>query len=81
MTNAPALSFSPADPTTWPVVMSLEEVAAVYRRTPEAIRHALKPQRGRVPHVALPFLNHPMRWRKADVLRHVQGARTVAVTR
>lgn len=64
-----------ANPDSWPALLTLEEVAVIYQRSPAAIRHALKPGRMRVSGLPLPFLRRPARWRKSDVLRHVQGAR------
>jgi hypothetical protein len=62
-------------PESWPAVLTLAEVAVIYQRTPEAIRHALKPGRARVSNLPAPFQRHPARWRRADVRRHVEGAR------
>lgn len=64
-------NFSPCDPATWPVVLTAEEVAAVYRREVGGLRKACQAH-GFVP---APFQTHPYRWRKVDVLRHVEGAR------
>ena len=69
------MTFDAALPATWPPVLSLEQTAAIYQMTPEALRHALKPSRIFTPK---PFLRYPARWRKADVLRHIEGARRVA---
>jgi hypothetical protein len=59
------------------MVLSLEDVAVIYGRTPTAIRHACK-RSSTTQFNPKPFLSHPLRWRKADVLRHVQGARGAA---
>lgn len=64
--------FNLADVTTWPATLTVEEVAAIYRRTPAAIRKACSLRRM----VPMPYLTHPWRWRKSDVLRHVEGNRT-----
>lgn len=73
----PALAtlIDPTKPDTWPAVLTIEDMAAIYSRTEEAIRHDLKPGRGRVARVPLPFMRRPARWRKADILRHIQGGR------
>lgn len=63
--------FNVADAATWPMVMPIEQVADIYDRTVRAVRSAS--QEGRF--VPAPFLVRPYRWRKADVLRHVEGAR------
>jgi hypothetical protein len=64
---------------TWPVVLSLADMADIYQRTPDAIRHSLKPSFRGVASVPKPFLCRPLRWRKADVERHVMGGRTTTV--
>ena len=66
-------AFTVTDASTWPEVLSLPEVAAIYRMTPSALRHALKPTAGVF--MPRPFLRRPARWRKADILRHIEGAR------
>lgn len=63
--------FNVADPATWPMVMTIDHVSEVYDRTVKAVRESCNTQR----FVPAPFLNRPYRWRKADVLRHVEGAR------
>jgi hypothetical protein len=72
-----AVPLNPADPDTWPMVLRIEDIAAIYRRSVLAIRHACKPS-AKVKFRPAPFQTRPYRWRKADVLRDVQGARTAA---
>ena len=72
--------FNPRDPKTWGPLLSLSEVAAIYQRTPEAIRHALKPNRARVAGIPKPHLTHPMRWRAADVIRDLRVRDLVEAT-
>ncbi len=73
--KAPRLD--PADPTTWPMVLRIEDIAAIYRRSVLAIRHACKPS-AKVKFRPAPFRTGPYQWRKADVLRDVQGNRAAA---
>lgn len=63
--------FDVVDPSTWPVVLTAEQVAAIYQRPVGGIKH--KVHLGTF--VPAPFLKYPMRWRKADVERHAIGAR------
>lgn len=63
--------FNPIDPNTWPLMLTIVQVAAIYQRSPEAIRTAYK--RGRFHPSPVPKMK-PLRWRKSDVLRHVEGA-------
>lgn len=69
-------AFDPNDPATWSLVLSIGQVAAIYQRTPEAIRAACAP---RAVHrfTPAPYRVHPYQWRKADVLRDVEGARSM----
>lgn len=63
--------FDATSSASWPMVMSIDHVSALYGRTVKAIRAHC--EQGRF--TPAPFLNRPYRWRKADVLRHVEGAR------
>lgn len=64
-------TFSAADPATWPLVMTIEQIAELYDRSVKSVRNYSNVGR----FVPAPFINRPYRWRKADVLRHVEGAR------
>lgn len=66
-------NFDPQAPKTWPLVLSLDEVALIYGRSRESIRHSLKPSSKRVAFTPAPFHRQPMQWRKADVLRDVRA--------
>jgi hypothetical protein len=66
--------FSPADSATWCATLTLAQVAAIYQLDPVTLQHRLKPS-SKKPFVPMPYLRHPMRWRKVDVLRDVQGKR------
>jgi hypothetical protein len=63
--------FSVADQSTWPLVMFIEQIAELYGRSAKAIRTHC--DQGRF--IPAPFINRPYRWRRADVVRHVEGAR------
>lgn len=67
-------TFNAADASTWPSVMAIDEVAALYRRSVGAVRQACESSKFQ----PVPFLKRPFRWRKVDVLRHLEGARTPA---
>lgn len=68
--------FSVTDPSTWPALMALDEVAAVYHLKPSTLQHRLKPSEGTA-FTPAPYRRRPALWRKADVLRDVQGSRGV----
>lgn len=59
--------FSITNSATWPVCLTPEQIAAIYQRTVAAVKKAC--QQGRF--VPAPFEVHPYRWRKCDVLRHL----------
>ena len=63
--------FNTADPTTWPVTLTPDHVAAIYHRSVGAVKKACQLHR----FVPAPFQKYPFRWRRVDVLRHVEGAR------
>lgn len=65
------LSFDPKRPETWPVVLTVAQIAAIYQRTEGALRKAMSNQRF---HLA-PMRGRPYRWRRVDVIRDVEGAR------
>lgn len=64
--------FNPADPRTWGPVLSLDEVALIYGRSRNAIRHSLKPSSKRVAFSPAPFKRNPMQWRRSEVIRDVR---------
>jgi hypothetical protein len=67
------MTFHPGDPSTWCAALTVEQVAAIYQRTPSAVMRAC--QYGKF--VPAPFERRPYRWRKVDVQRHVEGARSL----
>ena len=66
--------FNLADSSTWPVVLTPDHVAAIFARTVLAVKKACQTHR----FMPAPFQSHPYRWRKADVLRHVEGTRRIS---
>lgn len=70
-------AFNITDPETWPVVLTAEEVAAILRRKVGG----LKREAARMTLVPAPFERHPYKWRRADIERHVIGARGTALRR
>lgn len=64
--------FSAADPATWPLTLTVDQIAAIYQRPVGGIKKACSQHRF---HPA-PF-QKPYRWRKADVLRDLQSGREV----
>ena len=69
--------FNVADDATWPLVLTADQVAAIYQRPVGGIKKACQERR----FVPAPFQKHPWRWRKADVLRDVSGARFISAKR
>ena len=73
-------SFSVTDPATWPAVLSLENVAAIYGLSVHSLRHYLRPS-AKYPFSPQPYRTHPLRWRKADIERDAIGNRAVPLRR
>lgn len=71
-------AFSPGDPSTWPMTLTVHMVQAIYpSRTVGGIRKAVQ-KRLFVPAPMLGPDGQPRKpycWRKVDVLRDVEGAR------
>lgn len=65
-------AFKISDSATWPAVLTAEETAAIYRRSVGGLKKAC--QRGVF--VPAPFQQHPWRWRRVDLIRHLEGQRT-----
>lgn len=64
--------FNTADPKTWPEVMTLEQIAELFGRTPKALYEA----RRRGSFRPAPMDGKPLRWKKVDVLRVLGHARS-----
>ncbi len=67
-------AFNVTDASTWPVVLTPEQIAAIYQRSVGAIKKACQLHKF---HPA-PFVAHPLRWRRADVLRQLDQGRASA---
>jgi len=63
-------TFDPGDRATWPEVLTADEFAAVYRRKVGGV----KADCARRTCVPAPFCFKPYKWRKTDILRHLDGA-------
>jgi hypothetical protein len=70
--------FNPQDVRTWPVTLTVEQVATIYQRSAKAIQASFTPKSRAVPFRPAPFKRRPLRWRRADVERDVFGQRKVA---
>lgn len=64
-------SFDIANADTWPLILTAEQVAAIYQRGIYGLKKACQLHR----FVPAPFQKQPYRWRKADLLRHIEGGR------
>lgn len=64
--------FNPCDPSTWKMSLTVVQVAAIYQRTPSAVKKAVCDGR----FVPAPYERRPSyRWLRVSVLRHLEGAR------
>jgi hypothetical protein len=63
--------FDITDSSTWPVVLTAEQVAAIYQRPVGGVKKACQLHR----FVPAPFQVRPFRFRKTDVTRHLEGGR------
>jgi len=62
-------AFDVTDSATWPAILNAAEVAAIYRRKVGGLKKACQEHR----FVPAPFQVRPYRFRKVDVVRHVEG--------
>lgn len=63
--------FDITDESTWPIVLTLAQVSAIYQRPAGGIAKACQLSR----FVPAPFQKQPYRWRRSDLLRHLEGGR------
>lgn len=68
------MTFDPLTPATWPLALTAEQVAAIYQRSVGGVKKACQKFSFR----PAPFQKHPYRWRKADVVRHLEGGRAAS---
>lgn len=71
------MTFTPLDAATWPLVLTAEQVAAIYQRSVLGLKKSCQQQR----FIPAPFRTKPYRWRRVDVLRDVEGARMAPMRR
>lgn len=64
-------SFDPSDSATWPITLTVDQVSAIYQRSPNGLRKACQFHR----FIPAPFKERPYLWRRIDVERDVIGAR------
>lgn len=69
--------FDVLDRGTWPDVLTADEIATIYRRPILGLKKACQENR----FVPAPYQKKPYRWRKVDVVRHLDGARGVSSLR
>lgn len=65
-------AFTPTDRATWPELLLVAEIAPILRRSVAAVQREWT-RRTLVP---TPAFTRPLRWRKADVVRFLDGRRT-----
>ncbi len=63
--------FNIADSSTWPLVLTPDHISAIYARSVGAIKKACQLHKFQ----PAPFETHPLRWRRADVLRQLDQGR------
>ena len=68
-------AFNSLDPDTWPPALTLQQIAAIYQRTANGVRCALKPSAKHLFHPA-PYKSHPYRWRRVAVVRDLFPTRS-----
>ena len=66
--------FNVADASTWPLVMTVAHMSAIYAQSVGGIEKACQLHK----FTPAPFLTHPRRWRRADVLRQLDQGRASA---
>lgn len=69
--------FNPCDPSTWKPALTAVQVAAIYQRSVGGLKKACQLHR----FVPAPFEKQPLRWRRVDVIRHLEGARGFSLRR
>lgn len=74
-------AFDPKDARTWPLSLSLEQMAAIYERSADSIQHSFTPKARHAAFTPAPYQKHPMRWRKAAVVRHLRADDPVLLER
>jgi hypothetical protein len=74
--------FNATDSDTWPLILTPEQIAAIYQRPVGGIKKAVQQHRFHpAPKLGPSGYERPLRWRKVDVLRDIQTGRTAGITR
>lgn len=68
-----APDFNPLDDATWPKAMTADQVAAIYQRPVGGVKKACQKHH----FIPAPYKVQPYRWRKADVIRDLEGGRAL----
>lgn len=66
-------TFNANESHTWPTLLTLEQVAAIWQRPVGGIRTSVRRGTFR----PMPIEGKPHRWRRVDVLRVIEGLSTV----
>lgn len=69
--------FSPCDVSTWPLLLTADQIAAIWQRPVGGI----KKQCQHNAFLPAPCEKQPYRWRKVDVVRYLEGGRIPAALR
>lgn len=64
--------FDPTNRDTWGDVLTLPEVAAILREGPAGVEKRCSTRT----YQPAPHWRRPLRWRKSDVVRHIDGERS-----
>jgi hypothetical protein len=59
--------FTPTDPLTWPVLMTVEHICIIYNRKVGGVKRQCISGTFR----PAPFMRRPYAWRRSDVERHL----------
>lgn len=76
--------FTATDSATWPALLTIDQIAAIVQRKIYGLRKSLQQRTFQPAPMKVPGtmkLVRPYRWRKVDVLRHVEGARGSSLRR
>lgn len=65
--------FTPLDHASWPLALTVEQVAAIYQRAVGGVKKACQQHR----FIPAPYKTRPYRWRKVDVERDLFGTRSL----
>lgn len=72
-----APGFDITNPDTWPVVLTADEVAAIYRRKVLGVKKSCQDRKFK----PAPCHVQPYLWKKVDVLRDLEGKHGISLRR